>query len=89
MWLITTRGSYSVVQDDDDARMVLVRARAREDLDRIAELLPGLEPWHDPSADHPWRARMARSEWAYALGVMAGEIGDHDVAPPVDDLPRR
>ena len=46
----------------------------REDLDRLGELLPHLEPWHDPAADYAWRARIDLAEWAYALGVIAGEI---------------
>jgi hypothetical protein len=74
VWVISTRGFYSVVQGDADARLLLVRARVRADLERLAEILPGLEPWHDPAADYAWRARVERSEWAYALGVMAGEI---------------
>jgi hypothetical protein len=62
------------VSDRDDASYVLVRARVRVDLDRLRELLPDLRPWHDPSADYAWRARVDRREWAYALEVMAGEI---------------
>ncbi len=74
MWLVTTRGFFSVVQDDEDASRVLVRARVREDLEALRDVLPELEPWHDPSADSAWRARISRGEWGYALGVMAGEI---------------
>ena len=74
MWVITTRGFFSVAADDDNPGMVLVRARARGDLDSLAEIIPSVEPWHDPAADYAWRARVARSEWGYALGVMAGEI---------------
>lgn len=74
MWVITTRGFYSVVRDDDDHDMLLVRARVREDLERLRDLLPDLEPWHDLAADYAWRARVQRAEWAYALGAMAGEI---------------
>ena len=61
MWVMTTRGFYSVVQDDDDSNTVLVRARVREDLDSLAKIVPSLEPWHDPVADYDWRARIDRS----------------------------
>lgn len=54
--------------------MWVLSTRVREDLDRLVELLPHLEPWHDPAADYAWRARVERSEWGYALGVIAGEI---------------
>ena len=77
MWVLTPRGFFSVVEDRDDAAFVLVRARVASDLDALAEILPELYAWHDPRADYPWRARVARSEWAYALGVMAGEL-DYD-----------
>ncbi len=74
MWVVSTRGFFSVVQDDDDPTCVLIRARVRADLDALREILPTVEPWHDSAADYAWRARVARSEWAYALGVLAGEI---------------
>ena len=74
MWVFSTRGFLSVVADDADPSRVLVRARVREDLDRLGELLPHLEPWHDPTADYAWRALVDRSEWRRALGVIAGEI---------------
>ena len=74
MWVMTTRGFYSVVEDREDARFLLVRARVRSDLDHLRELLPDLRPWHDPAADYAWRARVERREWAFALGMMAGEI---------------
>jgi len=38
MWLMTTRGFFSVVQHFDDAEKVLIRARAREDLESLCEL---------------------------------------------------
>jgi hypothetical protein len=74
VWVMTTRGFYSVVQDDEDPDTLLVRARVRGDLERLGEIIEGLELWHDPAADYAWRAPVARSEWAYALGVLAGEI---------------
>lgn len=74
MWVLSTRGFFSVVADEADPSRVLVRARVREDLDRLGELLLQLEPWHDPTADYAWRALVDRSEWGHELGVIAGEI---------------
>ena len=74
MWVLSTRGFFSVVADDADPSRVLVRARVREDLDRLGELLPQLEPWHDPTADYAWRALVDRPEWGRALGAIATEI---------------
>jgi hypothetical protein len=43
MWMITTIGFFSVVQDHDDPDRLLVRARVREDLERLRdEYLPDL-----------------------------------------------
>jgi len=59
MWVLSTRGFLSVVADDADPSRVLFRARVRGDLDRLGELLPHLEPWHDPAADYA----VPRSAW--------------------------
>ena len=39
MWLMTTRGFYSVVEHRDDADRLLVRARTREDIEALAGLV--------------------------------------------------
>ena len=78
MWVLTTRGFFSVVQDREDPTRVLVRARVGADLDRLREILPHLETWRDDTADYRWRARARPAEWAYALGVMAGELDYHN-----------
>ena len=74
MWLVTTRGFYSVVEHRSDPDRLIVRARRREDLDALAELIPGLEIFSDRRADYRWRAIVARSEWVVALALLAGEI---------------
>ena len=85
MWVLSTRGFFSVVADDADPSRVLVRARVREDLDRLGELLPQLEPWHDPTADYAWRALVDRSEWGRVLGVIADEIDYRNFKSAVAD----
>ena len=60
MWLITEQGFASVVSHRDREGVLLVRARARGDLEsfcRVAreEGIAGLDPeaiWEDPSADY-------------------------------------
>ena len=77
MWLLTTRGFYSVVADRDDASLVLVRSRVEDDLLALRDLAPGIDPWHDPDADYPWRAVVPRDEWAAVVAALAAEI-DYD-----------
>ena len=74
MWLITTRGFYSVVEHRSDPERLIVRARRREDLEALAELIPDLEIFSDRRADYRWRAVVSRSEWVVALALLAGEI---------------
>ena len=74
MWLLTPRGFFSAVEDRDDDAKLVVRTRTFEDLDALREILPHLVPIGGAGTDYPWRAWIDRREWAYALGVMAGEI---------------
>src|SRR4051812_21866944 len=74
MWLIRTRGFFSVVAHRDDAGSVLVRARARADLETLADLGPTLEIEHTPRADYGWRAPIARPDWEKAAAALAAEI---------------
>jgi hypothetical protein len=74
VWLLTTRGFYSVVAHPHDPALVLVRARAREDLEALHELLGGLEISETPQRDYRWRAAVSRSAWSAALVLLAGEI---------------
>lgn len=74
MWLITTRGFFSVVAHRHDAACVLVRARVRSDLESLEELVPGLGIEHTPRADYEWRAVLPLSEWERVAAVLANEI---------------
>jgi hypothetical protein len=74
MWLVTTRGFYSVVEHRSNPERLIVRARRREDLKALAELIPDLEVFSDRRADYRWRAVVDRSEWVVALALLAGEI---------------
>ncbi len=68
MWLFTKMGFYSLVEHNQDPSAVLVRSRAREDLERLADAM-GLS--HDlieysAAADYAWRlgsnAEIAKSD---------------------------
>ena len=79
MWTYTQSGFHSVVAYDpsrDDAGLelptgtepndlLLVRARAEEDLRNLLEVLelPPSRAASTPRADYPWRAALSRDEW--------------------------
>ncbi|MGI9187813.1 MAG: hypothetical protein ACR2J9_09940 [Gaiellales bacterium] len=73
MWLMTTRGFYSVVQHRDDAERLLVRARTREDIEALSDLVAG-EPVWLRDADYAWRVEATRDEWQAAMQVLIAEI---------------
>jgi hypothetical protein len=74
MWLMTTSGFYSVVEHRRDPERLVVRARAREDIEALREWIPGLEPSSDADADYRWRAVVSRAEWVVALAQIGSEI---------------
>lgn len=74
MWLLTPRGFYSVVANNDDPETVLVRARVRGDLEELADLVGGLEILETPERDYRWRAVVSRTAWSGALVLLAAEI---------------
>ena len=74
MWLFTTQGFYSVVEHRRDPERLVVRARAKEDLEALRSWIPNVEPHSDTTADYLWRAVVTRAEWVVALAQMASEI---------------
>ena len=74
MWLVTTRGFYSVVKADGDDDMVMVRARCKKDIDALADLLAGYEAYRTPEADYRWKVKVPRTLWAEVCAHLAGEI---------------
>ncbi len=91
MWLLTTQGFYSVVEDRDDPHWLLVRARTRADLEALGEQVEGLEIFDDPDADYRWRARLLREEWIAAAAQLAHAIDYPNFKQAVDERqgPRR
>jgi hypothetical protein len=77
MWVFTRHGFFSVVAGDpapDGMPLVMVRARVRADLERLAEseqLGPILE-W--PGRDYPYRVIVPRDTWARLMFEAASDI---------------
>ena len=91
MWLLTTQGFYSVVQDRDDPRWLLVRARTRGDLEALRAQIAGIEVRESPDAGYRWCARVLREEWLAAAAQLASEIDYPNFKDAVHDRqgPRR
>ena len=77
MWLFTTQGFYSVIAHRRDPDRLLVRARAREDLEALRDQIPDMRISSDRTADYRWRAVVTRAEWVAAIAQLATEI-DYD-----------
>lgn len=75
MWLLTPRGFYSVVANRDDPETVLVRARVREDLESLADVVEdGVAILETRERDYRFRVVLRREEWSRVLALLAGEI---------------
>lgn len=77
MWIFTTQGFYSVVTHRTDSDTLIVRSRAREDIEALREQIPGIEPFEDPEADYRHRAYVSRSEWLAAAAQLIADL-DYD-----------
>lgn len=77
MWFFTTQGFYSVVAHRRDPDKLIVRARAREDMEALREQIDNLRVYADSKADYRWRAVVTRAEWVKAVALLAAHI-DYD-----------
>lgn len=75
MWIFTAFGFYSVVEKGR-GDLLCVRARAREDLDRLRDhYLPALSPTEsDAGTDYEHRAWVARADLAGALARILDDL---------------
>jgi hypothetical protein len=72
MWILTTRGFYSIVERDG---RLCVRARDKGDLIRLRELIPALGPIIEGAGtDYPFRAFISHDAFAASLPLLAAEI---------------
>lgn len=78
MWLFTKTGYFSVVQDRQNADQFHVRARFREDLERLRDAyLQDLEIKHTPKADYAYRAQIDRMTFGELAIALANDV-DYD-----------
>ncbi len=67
MWVFTEIGFFSAVVDAIDEDQIIVRARVRTDLERLAEKLIYAKIQDTPGSDYPHRIRVSRDLWARYL----------------------
>jgi hypothetical protein len=69
MWIFTTTGFVSIVEDTTDKRMVLVRSRNRDHLVAFKKKMrvPRGRITHDATRDYPYRLRMLKERAAWAI----------------------
>ena len=68
MWLFTTTGFVSAVQDRHDPHALIVRARDKQSLLPLAETA-GTQITATPTADYPYRTAITKdafADWTYA-----------------------
>jgi hypothetical protein len=80
MWLFTTDGFFSAVEHKDDASVIVVRARVREDLERLIARLPLTSQAYAPKivtlpwADYAHRIALPRHLWAAYVGEAIADL---------------
>lgn len=82
MWLISEDGFVSVVAHNDRPDHLLVRARAKGDLENICEVareegIEGLDPvgiFSLESADYRWRLEVRRDDFASLVSALVSRI---------------
>jgi hypothetical protein len=87
MWLFTTFGFFSIVQDKTNPQYVWVRARAPHDLDILrGRYLPGLtDTVRTPNRDYRYRAWVSKHELAEAMPSIVMDINYTNFKDAVPD----
>lgn len=94
MWLATTRGFYSAVEDWDNDKVIRVRSRVRADLERLDDLVKGgirARIEKDVRADYLYRVELTRAEWMRVVALLAIEVDYPNFKTAVEKVqgPRR
>lgn len=71
MWIVTTNGFVSVVEDRADPDLLQVRARVPED---ITATIPGAKVFTLPGSDYRYRARVNRQSVARVVAKAVRDI---------------
>ena len=75
MWLFTSLGFFSVVAHRDEPDTLLIRARAREDLEALRDRhLPDLELVENAGSDYRWRGFVSREGLERVAAGLAADI---------------
>ena len=78
MWVMTTRGFYSVVAHREHPTKVMIRARCKRDIDALVPLIAAVdEEATEPYAvggDYAWRLVCSSIAWTAALTELSSEI---------------
>jgi|GraSoi_2013_60cm_1033757.scaffolds.fasta_scaffold05444_5 hypothetical protein len=78
MWCASILGFYSVVRDREKRGRVLVRARAKADIDnlyrRFSKKFRMSRPKADEHRDYRWRVSMKKRDWTKIVAQLASEI---------------
>jgi hypothetical protein len=77
MWLFCTDGFFSAVENRNNSKEVIIRARSVSDVQTLSKVL-GV-PWNesDALADYPFRLTCSKTQWAKYLSEAANSI-DYD-----------
>lgn len=72
MWIFTTKGFFSVVQQENDPDQVLIRARVRKDIQSLKRLFDalGLKTGRiivNPRFDYKYRFTAGRKDWIVVM----------------------
>lgn len=79
MWMFTRAGFFSVVDKNEDGRgegEVCIRARIREDFDRLRDFYFADMPdvVIEQSTDYPYRIYVGKKAWAKVAALMSEDI---------------
>jgi hypothetical protein len=78
MWVMTTVGMFSVVVNRQQPGHVLVRARARKDLEallaRVKDVWQDSDILRTPTADYRYRVSVPKTQWAEWVYALAQDI---------------
>ena len=77
MWLITTQGFYSGVQDPTDSNIIVVRGRVHADMKALVQMLPkDARPKiiDNEGTDYPYRVRVSRAQWVRLCCNLAMDV---------------
>jgi hypothetical protein len=78
MWVFTKIGFFSAVENTQDRATLLVRARVRADIARLADWLAGhgypCQVHETPERDYRWRVVMPKAVFGSLMGELAAGI---------------